>query len=431
MLKMIISKFPNATVWSSITAFSIRWLSSLAIAILGFNGSAFGQTAEIVGRPMVKDDEITLRIKVTEDGERPAMLLEEQDFQAIVDNDVVDIISWKNPEKSIPPPAWIIVLLDFSGSMNKKDSSGTTKLEGAIKATREFLETTTVNYGGNTRVAILPFGEGRGACNSHEVRRENIKSKFFPADDFKHKNLLDNLAQKTPCASTNIYDPLKEAIHLLSDQEDTDFYVPEDSIEPEPRLSVILLSDGYHNKAKENRDFRRLIALLKRHDNIVVHTLGYGLTLEQLGEKYNLGRPATLADLNKKDVPEEEFVDQRRLRKIAEVTGGISEFSADADDIAEALQLFLNALLGEYEIVYREPNPERASKHEVFVTATVNGKDVDTTQKSYTINAFGRSLPRQIRLRMTGLVLLLLGLGGAVPFLIWSHRLKQETEKDF
>ena len=380
---------------------------------------------------MVKDDEITLRIKVTEDGERPAMLLEEQDFQAIVDNDVVDIISWKNPEKSIPPPAWIIVLLDFSGSMNEKDSSGTTKLEGAIKATREFLETTTVNYGGNTRVAILPFGEGRGACNSHEVRRENIKSKFFPADDFKHKNLLDNLAQKTPCASTNIYDPLKEAIHLLSDQEDTDFYVPEDSIEPEPRLSVILLSDGYHNKAKENRDFRRLIALLKRHDNIVVHTLGYGLTLEQLGEKYNLGRPATLADLNKKDVPEEEFVDQRRLRKIAEVTGGISEFSADADDIAEALQLFLNALLGEYEIVYREPNPERASKHEVFVTATVNGKDVDTTQKSYTINAFGRSLPRQIRLRMTGLVLLLLGLGGAVPFLIWSHRLKQETEKDF
>lgn len=402
----------------------------MAIAIVGFNSSAFGQTAEIVGRPIAKDDEITLRVKVTEDGERPAMFLEEQDFQAIVDNNVVDIISWKNPEESVPPPAWIIVLLDFSGSMNKKDSSGTTKLEGAIKATREFLETTSVR-GGNTKVAILPFGEGRGGCNSYKVRRGNIKSKFFPADDFKHKNLLDNLAQKTPCASTNIYDPLKEAIRLLSDQEDTDFYVPEDSIEPEPRLSVILLSDGYHNKPNEKRDFKRLIALLERHDHIVVHTLGYGLTLEQLGRKYELGRPAARADLNQKDVPEEEFVDQRRLQEIAEVTGGISEFSGDADDIAEALQLFLNALLGEYEIVYREPNPERASKHEVFVTATVNGKDVDTTQKSYTINAFGRSLPRQIRLRMTGLVLLLLGLGGAVPFLIWSHRLKQETEKDF
>ncbi|MCL2933701.1 MAG: hypothetical protein MGG11_16070 [Trichodesmium sp. MAG_R03] len=167
----------------------------MAIAILGFNNPVFGQTAEIIGRPIVKDDEITLRLQVTEDGERPAMLLEKQDFRAIVDNKVVDIISWKNPE--------------------------------------------------------------------------------------------------------------------------------------------------------------------------------------------------------------------------------------------ETMQLFLNALPGEYKIVYREPNPERASKHEVFVTATVNGRDVDTTQKSYTINAFGRSLPRQIRLRMTGLVLLLLGLGGAVPFFIWSHRLKQETEKDF
>ncbi|MDE5100495.1 MAG: VWA domain-containing protein [Trichodesmium sp. St16_bin4-tuft] len=427
---MIILKFPNATVWSSITAFSIRWLSSLAIAILGFNSSAFGQTAEIVGRPMVKDDEITLRIKVTEDGERPAMFLEEQDFQAIVDNDVVDIISWKNPEESVPPPAWIIVLLDFSGSMKEKDSSGTTKLEGAIKATREFLETTSAR-GSNTRVAIFPFGEGRGRCNSYKVRRENIKSRFFPADDFKHKNLLDNLAKKTPCASTNIYDPLKEAIRLLSDQEDTDFYVPEDSIEPEPRLSVILLSDGYHNKKYENRDFRRLIALLERHDHIVVHTLGYGLTQEQLGKKYNLGRPATRADVNQKYVPAEEFVDQMRLQEIAEVTGGISEFSGDADDIAEALQLFLNALLGEYEIIYREPNPVRASKHEVFVTATVNGKDVDTTQKSYTINAFGRSLPAKTRLRMTGLVLLLLGLGGVLPFWNWSQRLKQETEEDF
>ena len=428
-------KFPNATVWSSITAFSIRWLSSLAIAILGFNSSAFGQTAEIVGRPMVKDDEITLRIKVTEDGERPAMFLEEQDFQAIVDNDVVDIISWKNPEESVPPPAWIIVLLDFSGSMKEKDSSGTTKLEGAIKATREFLETTSAR-GSNTRVAIFPFGEGRGRCNSYKVRRENIKSRFFPADDFKHKNLLDNLAKKTPCASTNIYDPLKEAIRLLSDQEDTDFYVSEDSTEPEPRLSVILLSDGYHNKPNENRDFKRLIALLERHVHIVVHTLGYGLTPEQLGKKYNLGRPATRADIETasnsyKPVPDEEFVDGKRLQEIAEVTGGISEFSGDADDIAEALQLFLNALLGEYEIIYREPNPVRASKHEVFVTATVNGKDVDTTQKSYTINAFGRSLPAKTRLRMTGLVLLLLGLGGVLPFWNWSQRLKQETEEDF
>ena len=425
-------KFPNTTAWSFITAFSIRWLSSLAIAILGFNSQAFGQTAEIVGRPIVKNDEITLRVKVTEDGESPAMFLEEKDFQAIVDDEVVEIISWKNPEESVPPPVWVVVLLDFSGSMKEKDSSGTTKLEGAIEATRQFLKTTSTR-GGDTRIAIFPFGEGRGKCKGYEVKRENIKSKFFPANDGNKENLLllDDLAEETPCASTNIYDPLKEAIRLLGDKEDTDFYIPQNSRKPEPRLSVILLSDGYHNKPNEERSFKRLIALLERHDHIVVHTLGYGLTPEQLGKKYDLGRPATRADINQGYVPEEEFVDQRRLRKIAEVTGGISEFSADADDIAEALQLFLNALLGEYEIVYREPNPERASKHEVFVTATVNGKDVDTTQKSYTINAFGRSLPWQTRLSMTVFVLLLLLLGGVLPFWKWSQKLKEETEKDF
>ena len=428
-------KFPNTTAWSFITAFSIRWLSSLAIAILGFNSQAFGQTAEIVGRPIVKNDEITLRVKVTEDGERPAMLLEKQNFKAIVDEEEVDIISWKNPEESVPPPAWIVVLLDFSGSMNEKDSSGTTKLEGAIEATRQFLETTSAR-GGNTRVAILPFGEGRGKCQSYEVKRGNIKSQFFPANDFKQKNLLDTLAKKTPCASTNIYDPLKETLRLLGDKKDTEFYVPEDSTEPEPRLSVILLSDGYHNKPNEERDFKRLIALLERYDNIVVHTLGYGLTPEQLGKKYNLGRPATRADIETaknpdKPVPDEEFVDGKRLREIAEVTGGISEFSGDADEITDALQLFLNALLGEYEIVYREPNPVRGSKNQVFVTATVNGKDVDTTQKSYTISAFGRSLGWQTRLSMTVFVLLLLGFGGILPFWQWSKRLKEEAEEDF
>ena len=123
--------------------------------------------------------------------------------------------------------------------------------------------------------------------------------------------------------------------------------------------------------------------------------------------------------------------DGKRLREIAEVTGGISEFSGDADEITDALQLFLNALLGEYEIVYREPNPTRGSKNKVFVTATVNGKDIDTTQKYYTINAFGRSLPWQTRLSMTALVLLLLGLGGVLPFWQWSQGLKQEAEEDF
>ena len=387
------------------------------------------------------------------------MLLEEQDFQLTVyiedkvdnkevkiTNKEVEIISWKNPEESVPFPAWIVVLLDFSGSMNRDDSSGTKRFEGAIEAIRRFLEITSAR-GGDTKVAIIPFSKDPyQGCEVYEVKQEDIKSKFLPANDSRNQDLLDKLVEDGPCGlSTDIYSPLKETIRLLGDKEDKHFY-PEDSTEAEPRLSVILLSDGFHNQHSqkpnfyelEERDFKRLIDLLELNDNIVVHTLGYGLTQEQLGEKYNLGRPATRADVaigqplsQEKPIPSPEFVDEKRLREMAEVSGGISEFSGDADDIAEALQLFLNSLLGEYEIIYREPNPVRASKHEVFVTATVNGKDVDTTQKSYTINAFGRSLPWQTRLSMTVFVLLLLLLGGVLPFWTWSQKLKEEAEEDF
>ena len=52
-------------------------------------------------------------------------------------------------------------------------------------------------------------------------------------------------------------------------------------------------------------------------------------------------------------VPEEEFVDQKRLKEIADLTGGIASFSADPQDIAKALKEFLNAVQGQYELGLR------------------------------------------------------------------------------
>lgn len=388
-----------------------------------------------MGRPQLNEEEITLRVKVTTDGGRPEMRLGESNFQAIVDDKPVDIEDWRSPTETVPPPAWIVVLIDLSGSMQQTDSSGVTKLQGAIEATRRFIAEMS-DRGGDTRVAIVPFGEGGGDCGGYPVTQDAIAARFFPANDIKQQNLLDYLASQTPCASTNIYDPLKQAIRLLGDEENPNFYVPEDSPKPEPRLSVILLSDGYHNKPNEERDFQGLRNLLLRHENIVVHTLGYGLTPEQLGAKYGLGRPATREDIQTAEkpdnpIPDEEFVDLKRLREIAEVSGGVAEFSGDADEIAEALQVFLNALLGEYELVYLQPNAERGSKHEVVVEAKVNGETIQTQSASYTITVFGRSLPLVTRLSMTGVVLLLLGMGGVVPFWKWSQWLKQEAEEDF
>ena len=420
---------------STIIASLTRKLS-LSVLLLGFfNSPSWGQAkqAEIVGKPLVNEDRVTIRIKVKGEQDKPVMGLFDTDFRLLVDQQEVDFRpkDWKSPEETIPPPAWIVVLLDFSGSMQELDSRGTTKIEGAIKAIREFTEVLG-ERGGETRVTIVPFGESGQGCEGYPVNNDTLE-KFFPAGDFKLQNYLDYLAGFTPCASTNLYEPLNRAVRFLADTDDTRFYVPEESDEPQPRLSIILLSDGYHNKPNEEQDFKTLELLLRRNDQIIVHTLGYGLTPEQLGQKYKLGRPVTRQDLGYGEgkVPPEEFVDQKRLAEIAQLTGGIGEFSGDAQAIAESLQLFLNALLGEYEITYTDPNPARGSKHSVHVAVkSSDGSVVESTPQSYIITVFGRSLSFSVRLTMVMSVFLVMGLGGILPFWFWGEWLKWDALDD-
>ena len=301
-----------------------------------------------------------------------------------------------------------------------------TKLEGAVEAIRKFTQL-SAKRGGNTQIAIVPFGESGGNCDRGYPVNNKTLDKFFAAGDFKLQNYLDYLADLTPCAATNLYDPLEEAVRFLDNQQDTRFHLPEESTAPDPRLSVVLLSDGYHNKPNEERDFERLIRLLQSKSEIVVHTLGYGLTPEELAKKYKVvSRRATRADLEAGKIPAEEFVDKEKLAQIAQATGGIAEFSGNARDIAESLQVFLNSLLGEYEISYTHPNAERGSKHEVSVAAN----SVSSEPKPYIITVFGRSLSRPIRISMIVFTLLLLGLGGILPFNMWAKKLKYEAMDD-
>ncbi|WP_235081882.1 vWA domain-containing protein [Anabaena sp. 90] len=410
-------------------------LSLSVLMLVTLASPSFGQAkvAEIVGNPKVTDDQINVRIKVKSKEDRPVMGLQDTDFKLKVDNKEVTFKNqdWKSPEESVPPPAWIVVLLDFSGSMDQPDSRGGKKIVGAINAIRKFTKISS-ERGGQTQIAIVPFGEPGAKCGGFPINKDTL-DKFFLARDVKLQNNLDYLAGLRPCASTDLYEPLTKAVRFLANTKDTRFYLPEDSSEPQPRLSIILLSDGYHNKANEEKDFQTLSTLLKRNTNITVHTLGYGLTPQQLGQKYKLGKSATRADIGKgaKKVPEEEFVDQKRLAEIAKLTGGIAEFSGDAEAIAENLQLFLNALLGEYEITYTEPNPERGSQHNVQVeVSSPGGTPVTSQPKSYRIGVFGRSLPLPTRLIMLGCILGTMGLGGALPFYFWGQYLKQEALRD-
>ena len=421
---------------------SIRKLSISAAFFVCFASPSIAvevSKSEITGSPTVKEDKVTVRVKVSDPSDRPLVGLEESNFGLIVDGKPLAINpkNWKSPEDVIPPPAWIIVLIDLSGSMNELDARGTTKIAGAIKAVRKFNELLGERSKNapdilKPRIAIVPFGDpsndGGKECPGFPVDKDSL-DKFFPVGDFKSINYLDFLTTIKPCASTNLYEPLSKAVRLLGNKKDARFYPPEDSGIPQPRFSVILLSDGFHNKPKEAEDFKDLISLLRRNSQITVHTLGYGQTLEELGNKYKLNRPATRADIDSKKVKEAEFVDQERLAEIAKQGGGIAEFSADAEAVAAKLQLFLNALLGEYEISYEQPNADRGSKHEVKVVATVGDKTAESPPALYTISVFGRSLPLEIRLIILGGTILLIGLGGIIPFVFWAKYLDEEASK--
>lgn len=388
--------------------------------------------AEIVGNPQVNDDKITVRMKIKNKDERPIMGLQDTDFKLFVNDKELSFKSqdWKSPDESVPPPAWIVVLLDFSGSMNKPDSRGGKKITGAINAIRRFTKISS-DRGGSTNIAIVPFGKSGPNCEGYTVNKDTL-DKFFLANDFKLQNSLNYLASIKPCASTDLYQPLTQAVRFLGNTKDPRFYPEDNFLNTQPRLAIILLSDGYHNASNEAEDFATLSNLLKRNTNITVHTLGYGLTPQELGRKYRLGRPATRRDIGtgNRKVPEDEFVDQKRLAEIAKLTGGIAEFSGDAEAIAENLKLFMNALLGEYQISYIQPNAERGSQHNVRVQVKTPIGLLKSEKKSYRIRGIGRSLPLENRLIMIFCILFLTGIGGVLPFYYWGKYLKQEAFRD-
>ncbi|TAN84518.1 MAG: VWA domain-containing protein, partial [Phormidium sp. SL48-SHIP] len=392
----------------------------------------WGQDVNL-GRPQIADDRVKLRVQVTDDDGRPVMQLQENQFEVLVDGGPIPVENWRSPEESQPPPAWIVVLLDYTGSMRQEDAGGQTRIDSAISAIRRFLADTQ-NRGGETRVAIVPFGVGRGECEGREVTRDKISTRFFGPSDVRQESMLNHLESDIPCASTDIYGPMNEAVRLLANRENEDFYLPEDSSDPEPRLSVILLSDGYHNLDNRERDFENLMTLLNRENHITVHTLGYGYTQEQLGEMFDLGRPATLEDVQTSSesdnpIPANLFVEEEPLQKMSEATGGIAEFSGDEDEISQALRLFLDALLGEYELSYPE-NADRGEIREVQVDVKLDNEEVSSNLQSYTVPVFGRSLPLGTRLTMTGFLLVLLGFGGVLPFYLWSQKLKRDADED-
>ena len=76
--------------------------------------------------------------------------------------DESNLVDWKNPREAEPPESFTIVLLDFSGSMNFKDTDGTPKLSGAINAIKQFNRELRKRSGNKSHIAIVPFGRTGG-----------------------------------------------------------------------------------------------------------------------------------------------------------------------------------------------------------------------------------------------------------------------------
>ncbi|MBR8831734.1 MAG: VWA domain-containing protein [Chlorogloea purpurea SAG 13.99] len=380
------------------------------------------------------EDRVILRVKAKGEENRPVVTLDKKDFSVkVIDpltkKPVSDKITfnWKSPTATIPPPAWIVVLVDFSGSMNQPDGSGSAqrKLDGALGAIKKFVAG-AAERGGNTQIAIVPFGKASGNCQVDYPVNSQTLTKFFPPQDPQLNAYLDALGKQTPCAGTNLYDAVNAAIDFLANPEDTRFHPAEESGAEKPRLSIILVSDGFDTT---DTDRSTVIDRLKEHPEIILHTLGYGLTPRQLQRKYKLARIPTQKDLYwdnpvpKGKVPADEFVDKAGLAEIAAVNGGIAEFSGDSEGIAKELKLFLTALLGEYEISYQQPASERGKTYEV----TVASQNVKSAPEEYRITVFGRALSFPTRLAMFVASLAALGIGGVIPYRMWANRLEEEA----
>ncbi|MEG3436420.1 vWA domain-containing protein [Pannus brasiliensis CCIBt3594] len=344
------------------------------------------------------------------------------------------------PDRVRPDPAYLIILLDMSGSMKNRDRSGRVKLQGAIEGIQKFLETIETQKL-PAEIALVPFGEG--CANAYRVDRETLQKSLEPAPYTGTKDRLDELAKTEVCASTNLYQPLDEAIDFLATSER---FQTESSGTP-PRLSVILFTDGFDadpDRDSEARRFQDTLDLLARFPRITVHTMGYGEPLDRLRARAHCRpdidrQPLTVNNLLKycklpsgEDI-REFIVDRDRLTAIARGTKeGIDRFPRSAAEVSRDLVEFLTALR-EYEITYRQPTADRATLHraKVIVNAPDRGISslVSEPHEFRLPNFLYRTLsvPERVAIFLGTIAAAAFG---TRRFRAWSQQLKEQSRRN-
>ncbi|NEP60127.1 MAG: VWA domain-containing protein [Symploca sp. SIO2G7] len=351
---------------------------------------------------------VYVRVKVVDDNNVPIKSLNQADFTVESNGESIEDFTLIKPDDVKPDPSRLIILLDMSGSMNSPDNSGEIRGIAATQAIRSFtnyIETQNLP----TEVTVIPFakrgqGCGKDGYTPPVVTSEAISNKFFAPGSTELLNQLSSIERKfqeekkykRPCGSTDIRQPLKTAIQYFK----TNYADDENISEPKTRLGIILISDGYDQVlSSAPSELGELEKLIENSPLITINTLGYGLS----------------------DGKGEDRVDTVVLERIATASGGFNKFSGDETEIQAALEDFLTALLGEYEIIYQPTITERESQQTVEVGfATVSA------QKRFRINSLP-TLPLDTRVQILALTL---GLGlilVVLPFLSWRWLLEKNA----
>lgn len=349
--------------------------------------------------------EAVIEFKVLDENNKLKQELNKEDIELKSNGKLVENFRLIKPDEKKPDPNNIIILLDVTGSMNKLDQNNQIRGLAAIAAIRSFIkDIKEKEY--PSKIALIPFAEGGKNCGGGYVPppvNDDILSKFYSSEapELK-KQLLElensfNSKNKRPCGSTNIRQPLGNAIKYLKNNSP---FFANGSKEPS-RLGIILVSDGFDPvlSQKEKSELNELEELIKDSPEITIHTLGYG---SSQGTEY-------------------DNIDPEVLERLAQASGGIFLFSANSKEISNALDTFLVSLLGEYEIRYQPTSIKQYKKETVELTVGELSEE-----KKFRINNVP-SLPFTSRMWILGGALFGGIIVGVVPFIGWRWYIERQS----
>jgi hypothetical protein len=349
--------------------------------------------------------EAVIEFKVLDENNKLKQELNKEDIELKSNGKLVENFRLIKPDEKKPDPNNIIILLDVTGSMNKLDQNNQIRGLAAIAAIRSFIkDIKEKEY--PSKIALIPFAEGGKNCGGGYVPppvNDDILSKFYSSEapELK-KQLLElensfNSKNKRPCGSTNIRQPLGNAIKYLKNNSP---FLAKGSKEPS-RLGIILVSDGFDPvlSLEEKSELNELEELIKDSPEITIHTLGYG---------YSQGT-------------EYDNIDPEVLERLAQASGGIFLFSANSKEISNALDTFLVSLLGEYEIRYQPTSIKQYKKETVELTVGELSEE-----KEFRISNVP-SLPFITRMLILGGTLIFCTIFGLLPFIAWRWYIEQQS----